>query len=67
MPIQSLSISSIGLGDYGFKFLLQRIESIYIRQVKTKRELESGMHLDISDNRLGDASIRFFAEILGKF
>ena len=25
------------------------------------------MHLDISDNKLGDASIRFFSELLGKF
>ena len=25
------------------------------------------MHLDISGNRLSDASIRFFAEVLGKF
>ena len=25
------------------------------------------MHLDISDNRLGDGSVRFFAELLKKF
>ena len=43
------------------------MESIYIRQVQTNREIESGMELNISDNRLSDASIRFFAELLGKF
>ena len=67
MPIQSLSIAQTAFTDYGFKFLLQRMETIYIRQVQTNREIESGMHLDISDNRLSDASIRFFSELLGKF
>ena len=43
------------------------MESIYIRQVQTNREIESGMHLDISENRLKDNSISFFAELLKKF
>ena len=69
MPIHSLSIAHTAFTDYGFKFLLQRMETIYTRQVQTNphREIESGMHLDISDNHLSDASIRFFAELLGKF
>ena len=31
MPVQSLSISNTALTDFGFKYLLQRIENIYIR------------------------------------
>ena len=67
MPMQSLSLSNTGFNDVGFKNLLQRMESIYIRQVQTNREIESGMHLDISENRLKDNSISFFAELLKKF
>ena len=65
--MQSLSLSNTGFNDVGFKNLLQRMESIYIRQVQTNREIESGMHLDISENRLKDNSISFFAELLKKF
>jgi len=35
--------------------------------VQTGREIDGGMHLDISDNSLSDLSIRFFADLIGKF
>jgi hypothetical protein len=51
--------------DNGFKYLIQRLEAIYIQH--SGRDVMSHMDFDFSKNILTESAILCFAEILRKF
>jgi len=67
MPLLNFSIANSQVTDNGFKYLIQRFEAIYLKNVQTGREIVEGMHFNFSNNTIGESSVRFFAEILKKF
>eukprot|EP00347_Sterkiella_histriomuscorum_P012808 403367150 len=67
IPIQRLGISDTKFTDNGFKYLLQRFEALYLRNMHNTRDFENLMEIDISRNNISETSLKYLADILRKF
>jgi hypothetical protein len=79
MPLQYLGVSDTKFTDHGFKYLMQRFEAIYLRNLSVQQtggkggvaamggDIEGMMEIDLSRNNIGEASIKYLADILRKF
>jgi hypothetical protein len=67
LPIQYLGLSDTKFTDHGFKYLMQRFEAIYLRNLQLTRDYEQPMEIDLSRNSLTEVSMKYLADILRKF
>lgn len=75
MPLQYLGLSDTKFTDHGFKYLMQRFEAIYLRNLSVQGsrgavaggDVEGMMDIDLSRNNISETSIRYLADILRKF
>ena len=79
MPLAYLGLSDTKFTDHGFKYLMQRFEAIYLRNLSMHQQSSRGvvtamggdvegmMEIDLSRNNITEASIKYLADILRKF